>query len=147
MNILIVNRQRKLPINSRDLKDFTAQALSVIGPLLDPAYTTKKTDVSIAIVGDRAMRRYNRDFRGKDRPTDVLSFPSDGDAPEFADYLGDIIISAETADRDAKELSLTFEVELRMLIIHGLLHLHGYDHEADNGEMGRLERRLRRRLL
>ena len=147
MNILIVNRQRRLPINTRDLKNFTAHALTTINPLLDTVHATKKTDVSIAVVGDRAMRRYNRDFRGKDRATDVLSFPSDADAAEFADYLGDIIISAETADRDAKELSLTFEVELRMLIIHGLLHLHGYDHEADSGEMLRLERRLRRRLL
>jgi probable rRNA maturation factor len=147
MNILIVNRQRKLRINTRNLKSFTELALTTINPLLDSVHATKKTDVSIAIVGDQSMRRYNRDFRGKDRPTDVLSFPSDTDAAEFADYLGDIIISAVTADRDAKELSLTFEVELRMLIIHGLLHLHGYDHEADNGEMGRLERRLRRKLL
>jgi len=147
MNILIVNRQRKFPINGRDLKGFTGETLQAINKFCDDWHRTEKADVSIAFVGDRAMRRYNRDFRGKDRPTDVLSFPSHTDEAEFADYLGDIIISAETADRDAKELSLTFEVELRMLIIHGLLHLHGYDHEADNGEMVRLERRLRRKLL
>ena len=103
--------------------------------------------VSVCFVSDLAMARMNRKFRAKQGPTDVLSFPTDSTEPEFAGYLGDLIISAETAAHDAQELGLTFEVELRMLIIHGLLHLCGYDHETDRGAMSRLENRLREQLL
>src|SRR5215831_15772563 len=130
MNILLINRQRKFSVDTRGLRTFTEEAVKSI----DPEPGSLKS-VSIAFVGDRSMRRYNRDFRGKDKPTDVLSFPSDSNEEEFTDYLGDIIISTETAARDAHELNLTFDVELRMLILHGLLHLYGYDHEADRGEM------------
>src|SRR6185369_16188639 len=70
MNILLVNRQRRLSIDRRGLKSFTGEALRAIKPLLDKEHSTEKSDVSIVFVGDRAMRRYNRDFRGKDRPTD-----------------------------------------------------------------------------
>ncbi|HZS47124.1 MAG TPA: rRNA maturation RNase YbeY [Blastocatellia bacterium] len=147
MNILIINRQRKTKLNTRDLRVYTQSAIELIEATIGKKTESDSRGVSIVFTGDRAMRKYNREFRGKDKPTDVLSFPSDSDDSEFADYLGDIIISTETASRDAKELNLTFEVELRMLILHGLLHLYGYDHEVDRGEMSRLERRLRRRLL
>ena len=87
------------------------------------------------------MQAYNRDYRGFDKPTDVLSFPGD------RSYLGDILISSETAYNQArKSATLTFERNLRRLILHGLLHLMGYDHETDNGEMRIMERRLRRRF-
>ncbi len=98
------------------------------------------------------MQRLNRDYRGIDRPTDVLSFAyhESGALPgtlQDAGHLGDLVISVETAARDAAELGLSFERELEHLVIHGTLHLAGYDHETDNGEMSRLERRLRRILL
>lgn len=147
MSIFLINRQRKFPIDKKALEQFTHDALKSVHSMIESNGEPKQKEVSIVFVGDKSMRGYNRDFRGKDRPTDVLSFPTDSEEAELADYLGDIIISADTANRDANELNLTFEVELRMLIIHGLLHLMGYDHEADKGEMSRLERRLRKKLL
>jgi probable rRNA maturation factor len=80
---------------------------------------------------------------GINRSTDVLSFPA-GEADET--NLGDIAISIETATKQARENDLTFEQEVAQLILHGLLHLSGYDHETDNGEMNRLELKLRKRL-
>jgi len=86
------------------------------------------------------LRRLNREFRGKDYPTDVLSFPgSDG-------HLGDLAISAARARAQAREFGHTTEDELRILMLHGVLHLMGMDHEADNGRMARAERRWRREL-
>ena len=97
--------------------------------------------VSVALVEDRVIRRLNRTHRGKDATTDVLSFPGDGE------YLGDILISSETAyDQSRKSSTLSFESNVRRLVLHGLLHLMGYDHETDNGEMRTIERRLRRRF-
>lgn len=98
------------------------------------------------------MRFLNRDYRGFDKPTDVLSFayheaPEDFAAGNEAEHLGDVVISVETAQRYAGELGVTFEREIEHLIIHGTLHLAGYDHETDNGEMNRLERKLRKELL
>jgi probable rRNA maturation factor len=96
---------------------------------------------SVVLIPDSVMRRYNRDYRGFDKPTDVLSFRGD------AAYLGDILISSETAYNQAlKSATLSFEKNVRRLILHGLLHLMGYDHETDNGEMRAIERRLRRRF-
>ena len=96
---------------------------------------------SIVFLTDEAMREYNRQYRGFDKPTDVLSFRGE------QRYLGDILISAETAYNQAlKSRTLTFETNIRRLILHGLLHLMGYDHETDAGEMRALERRLRRRF-
>lgn len=98
-------------------------------------------DFSVVLVSDRAMRRYNHDYRGKDSSTDVLSFEGDGD------YLGDVLISTETAHRQVSDVrTLTFEANMKRLALHGLLHLMGYDHETDDGEMNALERRLRRRF-
>ncbi len=97
-------------------------------------------DLSIALVSDRRMRALNRQFRGKDHSTDVLSFPSDERG-----FMGDIVIAAGVAKRQAKEAGHTLHTELRVLALHGLLHLLGYDHEADDGKMARVEARLRRK--
>ena len=98
--------------------------------------------VSVALVGDARMRRMNREFRGVDRATDVLSFPS-GEAQ--GGDLGDIAIAVGMARRQAAAQGHGLGAELRILALHGLLHLLGYDHEEDQGAMRRLEERLRRR--
>jgi probable rRNA maturation factor len=105
--------------------------------------------VSIAVVPDARIRILNRDYRKKDAPTDVLSFPSDDTAgagrtaaPHL--FLGDIVIAAGVARRQARDAGHSLQTELRILALHGLLHLLGYDHEQDTGQMARLERRLRR---
>jgi probable rRNA maturation factor len=107
-------------------------------------------DVSVLLTGDQQIRRWNREFRGKNKPTDVLSFPAaplDGpDGPIPAPIAGDLAISVETADRQAAEQRHTLVEELKVLLLHGTLHLAGYDHETDNGEMARLEQRLRVKL-
>jgi probable rRNA maturation factor len=97
--------------------------------------------LGVRFVGDRAMRQANRQFRGKDKPTDVLSFPGE------EGHLGDILISVPTALRQAAEAGHGAERELRTLLLHGVLHCMGYDHETDGGEMERLERRLRKAWL
>ena len=100
-------------------------------------------EVAVVLAGDRLLRRLNRDYRGKDRPTDVLSFPGDGGESG----LGDIVISVATAERNARGLGRTLLQELDVLALHGFLHVLGYDHETDDGTMDRLEARLRKRLL
>ena len=97
-------------------------------------------EVSLAFVTDAAIRALNRQHRRTDAPTDVLSFPSD--EPRF---LGDIVIAAGVARRQARRAGHGFGVEARVLALHGLLHLLGHDHETDQGQMERLEARLRRR--
>jgi probable rRNA maturation factor len=96
--------------------------------------------MTVAIVPDARVRRLNRQYRHKDRPTDVLSFPSDEKG-----YLGDVVIAEGVARRQAREAGHSVGTELRVLALHGLLHLLGYDHERDEGRMARLERRLRRK--
>jgi len=96
---------------------------------------------SIVFIPNDLIQRYNRQYRGFDKPTDVLSFRGD------QGYLGDILISPETAYNQAqKSRTLGFEQNLRRLILHGLLHLMGYDHETDDGQMRSIERRFRRRF-
>ena len=96
--------------------------------------------MTIAIVPDARVRALNRQFRRKDKSTDVLSFPSDERG-----YLGDVVIASGVAARQAREAGHSLGTELRVLALHGLLHLLGYDHEHDDGRMARLERRLRKR--
>ena len=96
--------------------------------------------MTVAIVPDARVHALNRRYRKKDRPTDVLSFPS-GERG----YLGDVVIAAGVARRQAKAAGHSLQTELRVLALHGLLHLLGYDHERDEGRMSRLERRLRAR--
>jgi probable rRNA maturation factor len=106
-------------------------------------------EIALVVSGDRLLRRLNRDYRGKDKATDVLSFPGDRRARRDRrdSGLGDIVISVETAARNARALGRTLPQELDVLALHGFLHLLGHDHETDDGTMDRLERRLRRRLL
>ena len=131
--IEVVNRQRRVKIDTGAWTDFSAKALDAIG--------NSGSSATIAFVSDKSIRKLNKDFRGVDKPTDVLSFPADE-----PNNLGDVAVSVETAARQAKENRLTFDNEVAQLILHGLLHLSGYDHETDNGEMNRLELKLRRRL-
>ena len=99
--------------------------------------------VTVVVTTDRRIRRLNRTWRGVDKATDVLSFPA-GDDPGPARHLGDLVISRETAARQARNEGHSLATELRVLALHGLLHLLGYDHERDSGRMARIERRLRR---
>ena len=138
--IEVVNRQRKVSLDCQPWQVFASKAMKLL-----PSGTA---GVTIAFVSDRAMRELNRLWRHKQGTTDVLSFPASQDAFEVADgpNLGDVVISVEQAARQAKEHRLTFDQELAQLILHGLIHLCGYDHATDNGEMDRLELRLRRKL-
>jgi probable rRNA maturation factor len=100
--------------------------------------------VDVLLANDKTLRRLNREFRGKDKATDVLSFPA---AEEFAEeFAGDLAISLETAARQAREQGHSLRDEVRVLLLHGLLHLSGMDHEVDRGEMEARESELRERL-
>ena len=119
--------------------------------LNDRVAEVESREFSVAFIPDRRMKELNGFFRGKDSTTDVLSFPHEADEfepPEVGaqNYLGDIVISVEQAKRQAKENKLTLENEIKQLILHGLLHLCGYDHETDDGEMNKRELQLRREL-
>ena len=105
---------------------------------------------TLRIVSDRNIRALNRRYRDRDRATDVLAFPADPVPAELlsgaeSDYLGDLVVSAETAARQARDAGVELGDEIRVLAVHGYLHLLGYDHERDRGEMVRLERILRLR--
>ena len=100
--------------------------------------------VNILLTNNLEIRKLNRTFRKKDKPTDVLSFPAIEQAGTA--FAGDIAISVEYAAKSAARFELPLQEELKILILHGLIHLSGRDHEADNGEMARLEARLRRKL-
>jgi rRNA maturation RNase YbeY len=141
--IEIVNLQRKTKVDNARWYDFTAKALRAIKE-------AKDRGACVAFVSDHKMRRLNRAFRRQHKTTDVLSFPvGEQEGFEFDNLdqrLGDVVISVEQAARQAKENNLDLDTEISQLILHGLLHLCGYDHETDNGEMNRLELKLRRRL-
>lgn len=130
-----VNRQRKIKIDTEAWETFAQRAADAIGK--------NDSSATIAFVSDKTIRQLNRQFRGIDKATDVLSFPAD-DEDEL--NLGDIAISVDTAAAQAKQNGFTFAEEVAQLILHGLLHLSGYDHETDNGEMNKLELRLRKKL-
>ena len=100
--------------------------------------------VTVLLTTDAAIRRLNRQYRGKNKATDVLSFPAAG--PFATEVAGDLAISVPAALRQAVEQGHTLSVEVKVLVLHGLLHLAGYDHEADTGQMARRERLLRGRL-
>lgn len=104
----------------------------------------------VLVGGDRLLRRLNREFRGVDRATDVLSFPDGAREPDGCRRLGDIAISVQAAARQAEDARWTLGEVLDRLVVHGVLHLLGYDHERDEGEMmalqGRILRRLRREV-
>lgn len=113
-----------------------------------------KGDVNVVIAGDKRLRELNRRFRRTDRATDVLSFPAaipstrgnGAREKDGASIAGDIAISADIAAANAERLGHSLGAELKILVLHGVLHLAGYDHETDNGEMAALEQRLRKKL-
>jgi probable rRNA maturation factor len=138
--IEVVNRQRRVALDQERWRGFAATALRKID--------AGQAGATVVFVSDRAMRGLNRKFRGRAATTDVLSFPVEQtDFESLAGAtLGDVVISVEQAARQAEENGLTLDEEIAQLILHGLLHLCGYDHETDGGEMNALELRLRRRL-
>jgi len=137
----VVNRQRLAPIDAPRCAALSDAALKSSG----------KTNarVTVVFVRDRVIRSLNNQYRQIDRATDVLSFPAGDEMPGGGDehYLGDIVISIDTAVSQAESAGHTLEREVEELLIHGVLHLCGYDHETDNGQMNRLELKLRRKLL
>ncbi|MCA1625385.1 MAG: rRNA maturation RNase YbeY [Acidobacteria bacterium] len=136
----IVNRQRKFKVNLTALQNFAEKAVKSVTE-------AKNKNFTVAFVSDRKMRELNKIFRCKNRTTDVLSFPFVADEFEAnANDLGDVVISLEQAAKQAAENNLDFETEIKQLILHGVLHLCGYDHETDKGEMNTRELEVRDRL-
>ena len=136
MNIQIENRQRKQRISIRQLRQVARKILSVSG--------CPDAELSILIVGDRRIRQINRDYLQRDKATNVISFAQqEGEEVGGATLLlGDVVISAETAARDAAEAGLPLASELYFLLLHGILHLLGYDHERSGAaEAARMEAR------
>jgi len=138
--IEVLNRQRARKINAKQWCNFAEEALRALGK--------SEQSATIVFVSDEAIKKLNRQFRGKDYATDVLSFPSEPEAFEVEQQkqLGEVIISVQHAAAQARGNGLSFSNEVKQLILHGLLHLSGYDHETDKGEMNRLELRLRKQL-
>jgi probable rRNA maturation factor len=155
---MILNRQRAVRIARRPLEAF----LRSVRREMD----LRDSDVTICLVSDREIARMNETFRQKKGPTDVLSFPASPgprilaggkrayregaekrrESPTAETYLGDIAIAPATARRYAKKNGRSLQHELRVLILHGVLHLLGYDHETDRGAMDRMEHNMRRRF-
>jgi probable rRNA maturation factor len=131
--IVFQNPNRYPEAQARRLRPWLERLVGEIAPQAE--------SLGVRFSGDREMRRANRTWRGKDTTTDVLSFPGE------EGHLGDFLISVPAARRQAGAAGHPVERELRVLLLHGVLHCLGYDHETDQGEMERLERRLRRRWL
>jgi probable rRNA maturation factor len=145
---MILNRQRAVRVARRPLELFLRR--------VEKELRLGDADVTVCFVSDVEIARMNLAFRGKKGPTDVLSFPGErkkrkklyienSEGTEKR-YLGDIAIAPATARRYAKKNGRSLSGELRVLILHGVLHLLGYDHETDRGEMDRIEQKLRRRF-
>jgi probable rRNA maturation factor len=131
---VFLSRQRRHKVDEGRLRRVlrgAAKALRVSG------------EIAVVLAGDQTLRRFNSRYRAKDKPTDVLSFPG----PGGDEGLGDVLISVPAALRNARTLGRSLAQELDVLVLHGFLHVLGYDHETDDGTMDRLERRLRLRLL
>lgn len=138
----VVNNQRKIRLKCDVYQNFVDILRASVSAANQATFT-------VAFVSDRKMKELNSFFRGKKSTTDVLSFPYQADEFEAAggsDFLGDIVVSVEQAQKQAAENGLTLEGEIKQLILHGLLHLCGYDHETDNGEMDARELELRQKL-
>lgn len=143
----VVNRQRLTRIDVQRIANLSDATLGAVG--------RAGTSLSVVFVRNRAIRQLNRKYRNQDRTTDVLSFAS-GDTLAGADqssfigdasFLGDVVVSVDAARQQASEARHSLDRELDELVMHGVLHLCGYDHETDSGEMNRLELKLRRKLL
>jgi probable rRNA maturation factor len=141
LEISVVNGQRRHAVDARRLRRF----LEVVAGAMPPP---RGRTLALRLVSDGSMRELNRRFRGRDACTDVLSFPG-GRAQDEAGrlHLGDLAIAVGTARRQARAAGHSLGRELRLLALHGYLHLLGYDHETDDGTMRRLERRLVHRLV
>src|ERR1700676_1107503 len=151
---MILNRQRSVRLSTRALERFLLRVRRELD--------LKQAQVTVCLVSDAEIAGMNQSFRKKRGPTDVLSFPavklrnprtsrrlavpSVLDSLEADTSLGDIAIAPAVAKRNAKNYGRTLPAELKILILHGVLHLLGFDHEADRGEMDRTEKKLRRRL-
>ena len=148
---MILNQQHEVRVARRPLESFLRRVKRELG--------LNQSDVTVCLVSDKAMARLNQNFRKKKGPTDVLSFPAivrkrpmrlrrKSNAANSAnrEYLGDIAISPATARRYARNNGRPLSSELRVLILHGVLHLLGYDHETDRGEMDEIEEKLRKRF-
>jgi probable rRNA maturation factor len=149
---MLLNRQCEAQVTLQPLANFLRRVQMELG--------ISAAELNICLVSEVAMRRLNREFREKDKSTDVLSFPAEDRAapagklrrlqkqsrPGARRFLGDVAISPRVARRNAKRLGRGLDEELRVLILHGVLHLMGYDHQSDAGEMNCLETRLRRRF-
>jgi probable rRNA maturation factor len=140
MPVTVVNLQRKVALETKHFRH-------IIEKIAAEVAETRNREFAVAFISDRRMKELNRFFRGKDSTTDVLSFQHEPD--EFdpdTNNLGDIVISVEQAQKQADENGLTLEDEIKQLILHGVLHLCGYDHETDGGEMNARELELRDKL-
>ena len=137
MPVLVTTRDCRVPV--------LAARLTRSGRRLLTALRRRDAELSVLLVSDRMMRQLNRDWRGRDRTTDVLSFAQqEGDAAAPRQLLGDVVIAVPTAARQAKERGETLNVAAERLLIHGVLHLLGYDHERSQAEARRMQRRERR---
>jgi probable rRNA maturation factor len=132
---MIVIRKPVAGLSAAALSRFAARAQRSTG---------LRGSVDVLLAGSRDLRALNRRFRGKNQPTDVLSFPA-GDSPRNG-FAGDIAISVDIAKKNARRLGHATAEEIKILCLHGLLHLAGFDHERDQGQMAKKELRLRRRL-
>ena len=138
--IEVINLQRKIKIDMSVFRSFYDVILSDV-----PEVNGRR--FSVAFIYDSRMKQLNQFFRGNDVTTDVLSFPHKVDKFEpDKNNLGDIAISVEQAQKQAIENEMTLENEIKQLILHGLLHLLGFDHATDKGEMNRRELELREKL-
>ena len=135
LEIVLADPCRYPDVRRRQLRPWLAQLVGELAPAA--------CSFAVRFTSDRDMRRLNRNFRGKDSTTDVLSFPGT-DSPEGR-HLGDVVIAVPTARRQAAAAGHSLQRELQTLLLHGVLHCLGYDHETDDGTMERLERRLRRK--
>ncbi len=136
----IVNLQRKIAVDTKSLRAFA-------GVLCTAVEEANERDFTIAFISDRRMKELNNLFRAKDATTDVLSFSNKpGEFDIDANSLGDVVVSVEQASKQAGENGLSLELEIKQLLLHGLLHLCGYDHETDDGEMNKHELELRDKL-
>lgn len=148
---MIFNRQRGTQVPLAELRQFLMRARRTLHLPAD--------SFAVCLVTSAQIARWNRCYRGKSGPTDVLSFRvesarkqrrknsrSNGNQPFDGNYLGDIAIAPAVARRNARRFGRTFEQEMHILVLHGMLHLMGYDHETDRGQMDRRERKVRREL-
>jgi len=132
---LVIFKKRVPDLTKLALDRFVASARRAAG---------LKGVVNVLITTSAELKSLNRRFRGKDKPTDVLSFPAE--PSEQKQFAGEIAISAEIAARNAHALGHSPAEEVKILVLHGVLHLRGYDHECDNGQMARREKQLRAKL-